>query len=35
MGVGAGLCMYNVVLKTFTFAISSTDEFFSVLVQVI
>jgi len=27
MGVGAGLYMYDVVLKTFTFAISSTDEF--------
>jgi len=26
MGVGAGLYMYDVV-KTFTFAISSTDEF--------
>ena len=27
MGVGAGLYMYDVVVKTFTFAISSTDEF--------
>jgi len=27
MGVGAGLCMYDVVVKTFTFAVSSTDEF--------
>jgi len=27
MGVGAGLHMYDVVVKTFTFAISSTDEF--------
>ena len=27
MGVGAGLYMYNVVVKTFTFAISSPDEF--------
>jgi len=27
MGVGAGLYMYDVVVKTLTFAISSTDEF--------
>jgi len=27
MGVGAGLYMYNVVVKKFTFAISSPDEF--------
>ena len=27
MGVGAGLYMYDIVVKTFTFAISSTDEF--------
>jgi len=27
MGVGAGLYMYDVVVKTFTFAISSIDEF--------
>jgi len=27
MGVGADLYMYDVVVKTFTFAISSTDEF--------
>jgi len=27
MSVGAGLYMYDVVVKTFTFAISSTDEF--------
>ena len=27
MGVGAGLYMYDVVAKTFTFAISSTDKF--------
>ena len=27
MGVGAGLYMYDVVVKKFTFAISSTDEF--------
>ena len=26
MGVGAGLCMYDVVVKKFTFAISSLDE---------
>ena len=30
MGVGAGrLYLYDVVVKTFTFAISSTDEFLS------
>ena len=28
MGVGAGLCMYDVIVKKFTFAISSPDEFF-------
>jgi len=27
MGVGAGLYMHDVVVQTFTFAISSTDEF--------
>jgi len=27
MGVGAGIYMYDVVVKTFTFAISSPDEF--------
>ena len=27
MGVGAGFCMYDVVVKKFTFAISSPDEF--------
>jgi len=27
MGAGAGLCMYTVVIKKFTFAISSPDEF--------
>jgi len=27
MGVGAGLYMFNVVAKKFTFAISSPDEF--------
>jgi len=27
MGVGAGLYMYDVVVKTFPFASSSTDEF--------
>jgi len=27
MGVGAGLYMYDVVVKKFTFAISSPDEF--------
>jgi len=29
MGVGAGLYMYDVVAKKFTFAISSPDEFLS------
>jgi len=27
MGAGAGLYMYDVVVKKFTFAISSPDEF--------
>jgi len=27
MGIGAGLCMYVVVVQKFTFAISSPDEF--------
>jgi len=27
MGVGAGLYMYDVVVKKFTFALSSPDEF--------
>jgi len=27
MGIGAGLYTYDVVVKTFTFAISSPDEF--------
>jgi len=27
VGVGAGVYMYDVVVKTFTFTISSTDEF--------
>ena len=31
MGIGAGLYMYDVVVKTFTFAISATDEFLSYL----
>jgi len=29
MGVGAGLYMYDVVIKKFPFAISSPDEFLS------
>jgi len=33
MGVGAGLYMYHVVVKTFTFAISSTDEFLVTLFE--
>ena len=31
MGVGAGLYMYDVVAKKFTFAISSPDEFLLVV----
>ena len=31
MGVGAGLYMYDVVVKKFTFAISSPDEFLYIL----
>jgi len=31
MGVGAGLYMYDVVVKRFTFAISFLDEFLSIL----
>jgi len=27
MGVGAGLYMYDVIVKKFTFAISSPDDF--------
>ena len=27
MGVGAGLCMYDVIVKKVTFAISFADEF--------
>jgi len=27
VGVGAGLYVYDIVVKMFTFAISSTDEF--------
>jgi len=27
MGVGAGLYMHDVIAKTFTFAVSSSDEF--------
>ena len=27
MGLGAGLCMYDVVVKKFTFAVSSLDQF--------
>jgi len=29
MGVGAGFCMYDVIVNKFTFAISSPDEFLS------
>jgi len=27
MGIGAGFCMYDVIVNKFTFAISSPDEF--------
>jgi len=30
MGVGAGLYMYDVVVKKFTFAVSSPGEFLSI-----
>jgi len=30
MGIGAGFCMYDVVVKKFTFAISSPDKFLSI-----
>ena len=30
MDVGTGLCMYDVIVKKFTFAISSRDEFLSI-----
>ena len=33
MGVGTGVYMYDVVLKKFTFAISSPDEFLVVTVK--
>jgi len=33
MGVGGGLYMYDVVVKKFTFAISSLDEFLSYLLN--
>ena len=33
MGVGAGLYMYDVVVKTLTFASSSTDEFLSLMLM--
>jgi len=35
MGVGASLFMYDVVVKTFTFAISSTDEFVYFMLSII
>jgi len=31
MGIGAGLYMYDVVVKKFTFAMSSPDEFLFLL----
>jgi len=31
MGVGAGLYMYDIVVKRFTFAILSPDEFFFIV----
>jgi len=33
MGVGAGLYMYDAVVKKFTFAISSPDEFLLTLMS--
>jgi len=33
MGVGAGVYVYDIVVKKFTFAISSRDEFLSLLSQ--
>jgi len=33
VGVGAGLYMYDVVVKKFTFAVSSPDEFLYCLVD--
>jgi len=33
MGVGAGFSMYVVVVQKFTFAISSPDEFLSLLLS--
>jgi len=35
MGVVAGFCMYDVVVKKFAFAISSPDDFLSCVVFVI
>jgi len=35
MGVGAGLYIYDVVVKKFTFAISSPDEFLYIQVNYI
>jgi len=34
MGAGAGLYMYDVVVKKFTFAVSSPDEFLLLLLYV-
>jgi len=34
MDVGAGLCMYDVVVKKFTFATSSPDEFLVIHVMI-
>jgi len=34
MGVGSGLYMYYVVVKKFTFAISSPDEFLFIYVTI-
>ena len=34
MGVGAGLYMYDVVVKKFTFAISSPNEFLVIVVVI-
>jgi len=35
MGIGAGLYMYDVVVRKFTFAISSSDEFLLMQINVV
>jgi len=31
MGIGAGFCMYDVIVNKFTFAISSPDQFLFIM----